>query len=132
MSNDIPSDFYTQSAARRAAELDAERSEALADLARAKAEGDTASASYSVQRIADIDAASQNLLALHQRYLTSQNPPAPEPATEAEIVARPWNRMTPDDALSLARKSKYSADLDWNDPNVRAGWQEAQRRRRAG
>lgn len=125
-------DFYTQSAGTRAVQIEAERSEALADLARARADGDIQNAAFYVQKLADLDAAGRNLLALHQNYVASQQPPVQEPATEGEIQARPWNRMTPDDALSLARKSKYASDLDWNDPNVRAGWQEMQRRRRAG
>jgi hypothetical protein len=40
--------------------------------------------------------------------------------------------MSADDGLLVARNSKYGSNLDWNDPNVQAGYQEMQRRRGRG
>jgi hypothetical protein len=125
-------DFYTASAAQRINHLEAERARQLAQLAEAKANSDYESAGQAVQEIANIEAQKTNLISLHEQYVASQTPQRPPELTREERDAKPWNRMTPDDALELARKSKYGKDLDWNNADVRAGWAEAQRRRARG
>ena len=125
-------DFYTSAAQQRFAELEASRAQSLANLQSAKATGDQYSASAAVQELANIDAEVRNLTDLHSRYVQSQNPPPAPEISKEQRAAKNWTEMTPDDALELARNSKYGRDLDWNDPNVRAGFQEAQRRRARG
>jgi hypothetical protein len=122
-------DFYSDAAAQRLRQIEAERAAHLADLAAHRANGDTESAAMVVQALANAEAEKANLVSLHNQYVASQQPPPPEELTDAERFNRPWNKMTPDDALALAKTSKYGKNLDWNDPHVRAGWQEAQRRK---
>ena len=125
-------DFYVSArAARFRPDRGRAESRAFADLADAKASADYETAGYAVQTLANLDAEARNLANLHEQYVRSQIRPPPEISAE-EKAAKPWNRMTPDDALELARQSKYGKDLDWNDPHVRAGYQEAQRRRARG
>jgi hypothetical protein len=124
------SDFYQDSARRRLEQIDAERAAALADLGAHKMNADHDSAALTIQTIANLDSERRNIVDLHERYVQSQQPPAAEQLTDEERNARPWNKMTPDDALALARTSKYGRDLDWNNRDVIAGWHEAQRRRR--
>jgi hypothetical protein len=69
---------------------------------------------------------------LHQQYVASQTPPAPVELTPEEKHAKPWDRMTWQDGLDLARTSKYGADIDANDPNVQAGFREVMARRQRG
>lgn len=128
----MSNDFYLSAAQARAAQLEAERAAALADLAAHRANGDTESAAASIQQLADIEAARANLSNLANGYVQSQNPPLEPELTQEERNAKPWNRMTPQDALELARTSKYGRNLDFNDPNVAAGWHEANRRRARG
>jgi hypothetical protein len=125
-------DFYVQSAAKRASMIEAELAAAKADLAAFKANNDVDSAGNAVQQIANLTAEQQNLTNLYTAYVRSQQPPQAEELTDAERFNRPWHKMTPDDALALAKTSKYAKNLDWNDPNVKAGWAEAQRRRHRG
>lgn len=125
-------DFYSQAASHRLTQIEAERAAALADLAAHRANSDYDSAAASVQALANLDAERQNLVSLHQQYVASQQPAQQPELSEEERNARPWHRMTPQDALDLAKTSKYGKDLDWNDPNVRAGWTEAQARRARG
>ena len=125
-------DFYTQAAATRANQIEMELAAAKADLLVHRQNSDLESAGASVQQIANLEAEKSNLTALYSAYVQSQRPPQPEQLTDEERLARPWNKMTPDDALQLAKTSKYGKDLDWNNPDVRAGWQEMQRRRSRG
>ena len=105
----------------------------LADLQAAKAAGDEDSAAASILGIANIDAAKRNLAQLTSEYAGSLNPPAPPPQSREEWQAKPVERMTPADGLEVVRSgSKYGRNLDFNDPNVVAGWHEAQRRRQRG
>ncbi len=125
-------DFYSTVTQSRLNMLAAEEQAALADLAAHKANSDPNSASTALQQLANVRAERANLLSLHQEYQASMQPPQQPEQTPEEINAKPWHRMTPDDALSLARTSKYGRDLDWNNPHVRAGWAESQRRKARG
>jgi hypothetical protein len=125
-------DFYMQSAQRQWDALEAQRMRELADLQAAKAAGDEDSAAASILGIANIDAAKRNLAQLTNDYAASQNPPAPPPVSKEQRAARRWDEMDGQDLLDIARTSRHAKDLTWNDPNVRAGWAEAQRRRARG
>ena len=130
MSDD--SDYYLGIAQHRLNELEAARAHALAAIASAKASNDYESGADGVQCLANLDSEKANLLRLHQQYVQSQNPPPPPPQSREEWKAKPVERMSADDGLQVARGSKYGGSLDWNDPHVRAGWEEAQRRRARG
>src|SRR3954451_11501865 len=121
-------DYYLTIAKHRLDEIEAGRAHALAAIASAKAAGDYESGADAVQAVANLESEKQNLLRLHQQYVQSQNPPAPPPQSREEWRAKPASAMTAQDGLDVARNSKYAGDLDWNDANVRAGWNEAQRR----
>jgi hypothetical protein len=125
-------DFYSDAASQRLAQIEAQRAQALADLANSKANADYESAAASVQTIADLEAAKQNLVALHQNYVASQTPPTPPELSAEERAAKPLHRMDWNDALELAKTSRYGKNLSWNDPNVQAGYREAMARRRRG
>jgi hypothetical protein len=47
-------------------------------------------------------------------------------------AAKAWHRMDYSDTLDLARNSKYGKSLTWDDPRMRAGYAEVQRRRHRG
>ena len=123
-------DFYVKAAKAQYQALQAARAQALSDLEAAKQNDDKASAAQSVQQLADLAAAEQNLQNLVNQYAISKQP-AP-PISEEERMARPLERMNADDGLAIARTSKYGKSLDWNDPYVQAGYQEAMRRRSRG
>src|SRR5262245_4590370 len=126
-------DDYTYAAQRQGSKLLAERKRAEADLEEARAAGNTDLMGEYEQVIADIDQKGRNLNALYEVHIRSQQPPPPPPeATQEEKAARPWDKMTWDDALDLARGSKYGKDLDHNDPNVQAGYREVMARRARG
>jgi hypothetical protein len=125
-------DFYTQAARSRAEAIEMQIAASRADLLVHRNNSDLQAAGETVQQIANLEAERANLTTLYNNYVASQQPPAPEQLTEEERNARPWHKMTPDDGLALARTSKYGRSLDWNDGHVRAGWQEAQRRRSRG
>src|SRR5262249_34131109 len=108
-------DFYSYSARQQLAQLDAERAEALADLARYKAANDPVMAATEIQRLADINAKQRNLVELHQQYEASQRPPQPQELTQEERLARPLEKMSAEDALELAKTSRYGKDLSFSD-----------------
>jgi hypothetical protein len=128
----MSNDFYLNAAQQRAAELEMELSAAKTDLLTYRHNQDLQAAGEAVQRIADLTTQQSNLQALCQGYIQSQQPRQPEQLTDEERNARPWHKMTADDGLQLAKTSKYGKSLDWNDPNVRSGYAEAQRRRARG
>jgi hypothetical protein len=125
-------DFYAQSARRRYEQLQAERAAALADLQAHKSNGDADAAAYSVQQVADTDAALANLQNLYSRYQQSQTPPAQPVVSAEERAARPADRMDWQDVVELARGSRYAKNIKPNDPALVAGWNEANRRRQRG
>jgi hypothetical protein len=125
-------DFYFSAAQQRAAELEMELSAAKTDLLTFRHSQDLQQACEAVQRIANFTAEQSNLRSLCEGYIASQQPRQPEVPSEEELQHRSWDKMTPDDALRLARTSKYGKDLDWNNRDVIAGWHESQRRRHRG
>ena len=125
-------DFYTQAARSRAEAIEMQIAASRADLLVHRNNSDLQAAGETVQQIANLEAERANLTTLYNNYVASQQPRQPEVLTDEERNARPWHKMTPDDALALARTSKYGKSLDWNDPNVRSGYAEAQRRRHRG
>jgi hypothetical protein len=125
-------DFYSDAASQRLAQIEAQRAQSLADLANAKANADYESAASSVQQIANLETEKANVVALHQQYIQSQQSPVQQELSAEEKAARPLSRMTWQDGLDLAKTSKYGKTLSWDDPHVRAGYAEAQARRRRG
>jgi hypothetical protein len=115
-------DFYQYAAQQRLQQLEAQKAQALADLAVHKASNDYQSAAESVQQIANLEAEKTNLVSLHNQYVESQTPPEPVQLSDEEIAAKPIGRMDWSDAMALARTSKYARDLDHNDPLVQAGY----------
>ena len=128
----MANDFYEQAAATRANMIEAELAAAKADLAAYRANNDVESAAQAVQQLANLEAERANLNALYQGYVANQTPRQPPQLTPEARQAKPPERMDASDILELARTSKYGKGLDWNDPHMRAGWQEAQRRRSRG
>ena len=125
-------DFYLSAAQQRAAELEMEISAAKTDLLTHRHNQDLQAAGESVQRIANLTAEQSNLRGLVEGYVQSQTPRQPEVLTDEERAAKPWHKMDYSDTLALAQTSKYGKSLDWNDPHMRAGYAEAQRRRSRG
>ncbi len=125
-------DFYISAAATRASQIEAELQAARADLAAHRANGDLDSGAHSVSHLASLEAERHNLLALHNYYIASQQPPQAPRVSAEERHAKPWSRMDSNDILELTRTSKYAKNIDWNDAGMQAGWYEAQRRRAYG
>jgi hypothetical protein len=126
-------DFYLSAGQQRIAQLDAERSAAVADLQAFRASGDYSAASDAIQRIANLDSERSNLENLYQRYVQSQTPYQPPPMTDSELNALPPEKMNVDHVLhSINRTSKYATDLDTNNPYVRHGIALAAQRRQRG
>jgi hypothetical protein len=126
-------DFYQESAEARMERLNYQRQLALTNLQEAKATGDHFAGGEAAQEIADIDAAMGNLVRLHNSYLQSQQPQHEPEQTAEEWRVKAAERMSPSDGLRAAiNGSKYAAGLDWNDPNVQAGYREVQRRKARG
>src|SRR5262245_51279719 len=97
-----------------------------------RANGDSYSAKAAVQDLADVTAKQQSLINLHQQYIQSQQVPEPAELSAEEKFAKPLERMNWDDALDLARTSKYGRDLDHGDPFVQAGYAAVAARRARG
>ncbi len=110
------------------AALDAEKAARLADLEAHRLKGDLEAAAEAVQAIADNDVARQNLTALCNQYVTSQNPPQPPELTQEERNAKPWTKMDYGDVWEMA-KSKFGPP---DEKMFRAGIAETQRRRLRG
>jgi|SRR5712664_445086 len=126
-------DFYQDSAEARIERLDYQRQMALVNLQEARMTNDLHAGGEYAQEIADIDAAKANLVRLHNSYLQSQQPQYQAPETPEELRVKSVERLSPNDGLKISiANSKYAAGLDWNDPNVQAGYQEVQRRRGRG
>jgi hypothetical protein len=122
--------WLLQRGAERLGQINAARSQAVADLERAKSEYDDSAAMDAIQQIADLDQAAASLNALYSRYTASQTPP-PQPSQE-ERKARTWDRMDWQDIVDMTRQSKYAKNIRPDDPNMIAGYQEAMRRRGRG
>jgi hypothetical protein len=122
-------DFYAKSAKRQWKAIETARAQTLAALADAKNVGDAYSGAEAIQTLADIDAQARNLAELQQKYYASQQGPAP--LSDEERFHKPLERMDYNDALALARTSRYGRNLTHDDPAVRSGYLEVQRRRAA-
>src|SRR5262249_50300434 len=94
--------------------------------------GDHDTGAHAIRCIANIEAEQRSLTALHQQYMTAQNPPPPRQASAEERYAKPLEAMDYNDAPDLARGSKNGRGLRHDDPNVQAGYAEIQRRRAEG
>jgi hypothetical protein len=121
-------DFYTYSARHRLAQISAERSQWLANLEQAKASADYDGGAQAEQAIANIDAETRNLHALHNQYVASQQAPERVELTQEEKHAKPWDRMDYGDVWEISNTSKHGVDLD----AFKAGMQEVARRRARG
>src|SRR6266581_5502663 len=98
-------DWYINVGRQRMAEISAGRAQALANLEIAKRDNDEYGAAEAIQNIADIDQAQANLGRLYDQYARSQTPPPPP--TKEERLARPWDKMTWEDAYAIAAESKH-------------------------
>ena len=125
-------DFYVDAAQKRLDQIEAARSHAQAALTGARADNDYDTAAEAVQIIADMNAQEQNLRRLHQQHVNSQAHREPAPQTPEEWRVKPAEKMTWEDGLQVSRNSKYGKNLDFNDPNVVAGYHEVMRRRQNG
>jgi hypothetical protein len=125
-------DFYDSAARQRYAILEAAKARCLADLAEHRANGDEHSAAEELQVLATLNDQQASLQRLHQQYQAQQNPPPPPRQTPEQLRAKPAEQMTWADGLEIARQSKYGKNLSFEDPNVVAGYHEANRRRGRG
>jgi len=119
-------DDLVQAAERRFQALNAARLRSQAQLAEYRAEGNGDGIEESLQEIANIDAASNNLVGLAKRHAQAQQPPPPQ--TDQEWLTKAPERMDYNDVARMASKSKYGFD----DAGFRAGIAEVQRRRARG
>jgi hypothetical protein len=87
-------DFYVQSWAQRMQELEVEKAERISELQKARLQSDWHEAGLCIESIANIDASMQNMVATHQRYEQSQQPPAARPG-RGEVD------LTPDEAAKI-------------------------------
>ena len=127
----MSNDYYLDIAKQRVGQLEADKAELLAGLARAKVDGNDYSATEILQGLANNDQEMRNLNQLHSDYMATRNPQQ-VPLSREEWKAKPIERMNHEDALEVARGSKYAGNLDFNDPYVRAGLAEAAKRRARG
>jgi hypothetical protein len=125
-------DFYDSAARERYMVLEAAKARCLADLAEHRANGDQSSAAEELQVLATLNDQQASLSRLHQQYQAEKNPPPPPRQTPEQLRAKPAEQMTWQDGLEIARNSRYGKNLDFNDPNVVAGYHEANRRRGRG
>ena len=125
-------DWYVEMGRQRLLEINAARSQALADLEQAKANYDSDSASDAIQRVANADAERANLSNLYDQYVRSITPPAPLEVSLEERRARPFSAMDWNDVVEMTRQSKYARNIRPDDPNMIAGYQEAMRRKARG
>jgi hypothetical protein len=122
-------DFYEKSVRKQWRAIEVARQQSLTALAEAKNVGDSFSGAEAIQNLADLDAQARNLQALQQQYYASQA--GPPPLTEEERFHKPLEKMDYNDALALARTSRYGRNLTHDDPAVRSGYAEVARRRQA-
>jgi hypothetical protein len=113
------------------AEIEAQRAQALADLAQYKATSDYQSAGQAVAQIANLDAERQNIASLHSRYVESQRVPEPVELTPEQRLAKPAEQMDLSDGLEICKNSKYGKDLSFDDPDVIRGYNHMMAGRRA-
>jgi hypothetical protein len=129
MANDDPN---VAAAIYRDREIQAKITAANADREAHNLNGDVQSAAACIQEIATLSREREDLHRLYNQYVQSQNPPPRQEQTKEELQAKSWDKMDWNDALELARTSKYGSKLDWRDPHVRAGYNEVLRKRATG
>lgn len=125
-------DDIAQSVERTWFRLEAESKMQAAAIDQARADGDDYALDTAVENYRAAERAKRQLLEDNQHWIASQNPQQPPQASKEERAARPWDKMNWDDALDVARTSRYAGNLRHDDPAVQAGYAEVQRRRRAG
>src|SRR5436305_12267584 len=118
----MSNDYYLDLAKQRAQQLEADKAELLAGLARARANGDDYSGTEILQGIANNQQEVRNLHQLHNDYVAAQNPQQ-VPLSREEWRARPVERMTAAGGLEGARNRKYDAGLDFNEPHLLASYE---------
>jgi hypothetical protein len=120
-------DFYSRAWQHQMALLDAQKAANLADLQSHRVNGDVEAAGAVELELANTEAARANLVALHNQYIQSQQPPPPE---SAEVkAAKPIGQMTYADIYEMsAGGSKLGVDPD----AFQRGIAEVQRRRARG
>jgi hypothetical protein len=128
----MKSDPYWKASERALRANAAELGRVQGDLNSYVAAGDKDSAAACVTELANLSRQQENLQLLRNQYLQSRTPPQQAPQTREEWQAKPVEHMNYDDALKVFQESKYGKNLDWNDANMRAGYQEAMRRRQRG
>jgi hypothetical protein len=126
------SDFLLDNAEKRLRVLQAAKQRALADLAEHRAEGNDYAAQEQLGALAHLEVEERGIVQMRQDYLRAQNPPPPPRQTPEQLRAKPAEQMSWEDGLQIARNSKYGRDLDFNNPDVVAGFHEANRRRGRG
>lgn len=125
-------DFYLSAAQQRLNVIAAEEQAALADMATYRAGGQVEEAASAIQNYANLQAEKQNLTALCQSYITSQQAPQQREISPEERLARRPEHMDWTDVVELTRTSRHAKDIKADDPNLLSGWREAQRRRARG
>lgn len=121
-------DFKTYAARHRLQQLEANRAQCVADLAAAEASADAETAATAVQELANIEAQKQNIVALHQQYVRSQQVPEAPELSQEERHAKPIERMDYADVWEMSQGSRYGVD----EHAFRAGMAEVARRRAKG
>jgi hypothetical protein len=111
---------------------DAEIGRVQGDLNSFVASGDKDSAAVCVTELANLSRQKESLQLLRHQCVASKTLPQAPAKTPEEIAATPIEALNSNELFDVYRGSKYAKDLDWNDPNVRGGWVEAQNRRARG
>jgi hypothetical protein len=120
-------DFYLKAAKAQHQALQSERAQTLAELEAAKQAEDKWSAGQAIQKLSDIAAAEQNLTALANQYLASQQPP--RELTQEERQAKSWDKMNYNDVYEM---TKQTSPLGVDDAAFQRGIEEVKRRRARG
>jgi hypothetical protein len=123
-------DKYWQASQNALRATDYEMARAQSDLNSYVAAGDKENAAVAVSELANLARQRENITLLQQQYAASKQPP-PQPSAE-ERASRPWQKMDWQDVVDLARGSKYGKNIQANDPDLIAGYNEAMRRRSRG
>jgi hypothetical protein len=93
----------------RLRQINADRQQALAHLARARAEGDKDTGALYVQEIADLDSAAERVVGLHQRHIAHNQPPPP-PNKDAWKTKKA-EEMTDADVFMMLNETSETAKL---------------------
>jgi hypothetical protein len=94
--------------------------------------GDAAAAASVIDRLAQLSVQEQAAGNLYNQHVASQQPRYAAPLTPKERAAKPIEKMDWNDMVAMTRESKYARNIRADDPNLVAGFYEAQRRRYRG